>query len=219
MKHLLLFFVVQICMLQLQAQHFALGNDKFNIAYLGIDNPISIAVENCPCTNIVLKVEKGSVRGENCKFVFRGKEIGPAYITVFKKVANRLKKIGKYSLRVKRIPTPVLKIGPYSSYYNYNTENKVQRKVLAAQQFVRADIENLDICGSFLIDSFSVKIFYSDSTKMKTFSNVTGKISKQISYGFSILKKGDVVIFHKVFAKGPDGFQCELEPMILTIDN
>jgi hypothetical protein len=85
MKNLILIFIAQVYMLPLQAQHFALGFDKFNLAYIGLDNPISIAVENCPCNSIVLKVENGTVTGKNCNYIFRGKDVGTAHITVYKK--------------------------------------------------------------------------------------------------------------------------------------
>lgn len=218
MKKIILLFIVQICMLQLQAQHFAIGNEKFNIAYIGIDNPVSVAVENCPCSNIVLKVENGTVTGNNCKFIFRGKEVGGAYIIVYKKTANHLKEIGRYGLRVKRLPPPAFKIGPYSSNYFYS-ERKANTVVLAAQQFVRAESDGFDFDLMCRIDSFSVKIFNADSGNTSTYRNVSNKISQQISNAFSALKSGDTIFFNKIFARGPEGIQWQLDPLILTIEN
>ena len=218
MKNLLLFFVAQICMLQMEAQHFALSNDRMNVAYLGVDNPISIAVENYPCKSIVLKVKNGTVDGRNCRYIFRGIEVGVANITVYKKNGSRLKIIGEYALRVKRIPPPIVKIGPYGGNYFDNGGKKVEKVILAAQQFVRADLENFDFDAKFQIVSFSVKIFHADSCRSEVFHNTTGRISQEISDAFSGLKENDVILFNKIFAFGPDGFQWELAPLILTID-
>lgn len=206
-------------MLQLQAQHFAISNDQFNIAYLGLDNPISIAVENCPCKSIVLKAENGTIAGNNCKFVFRGEKVGAAYITVYKKTGSNLKKVGKFAFRVQRIPAPVFKIGPYGSR-DYESDNvkKVEKVVLAAQQFARADIECCGFEAKANVKSFSVKIFHADSAGSDIFFNETGKINGQIRNAFSELKKGDVIFFHKIFAIGPDGLQWQLTPLILTVD-
>ena len=217
MKNLLLFFVAQICMLHLQAQHFALANDKMNVAYLGVDNPISIAVENCPCKNIVLKVENGTITGKNCQYVFRGKEVGGAYITVYKKTANQLKEIGRYGFRVKRIPPPVFKIGPYGSSYYYSGR-KANSVILRSQQYVRAELDGFDYDAKMIIDSFSVKIFHSDSAKTSTFFNTTNRINEQIINAFAELKKDDILFFYEIYAKGPDGLQWKLDPLILTID-
>ena len=218
MKNLLLFFVFQICMLQMNAQHFALSNDRMNIAYLGVDNPISIAVENCPCKNIVLKVKNGTVVGQNCRYIFRGKEVGAASIVVYEKNGKQLKVIGEYPLKVKRFPPPTFKIGPYGSSYFYDSDRKVQKVVLANQQYVRAELEGFDIDIHYSIDSFAVKIFYNDSFKVKTFVNASNKINQELSNGFSILKKDDVILFHNIFITGPDGQHYELDPLILTID-
>lgn len=154
MKALFAIFVAQICIMSSQAQRFTVSNDRLNIAYIGIDNPISITVENCPCNSIVVRSDNGTISGRNCRFIFRGAEIGAANITVYQKTATHLKKVGQYPLRVKSIPPPVFKIGPYGSNVGFQTEKKIQKVILAAQQFVRANFENLDICASYNIDSF-----------------------------------------------------------------
>jgi hypothetical protein len=218
MKNLLIIFFALICMLPLQAQHFALGNDKFNIAYIGVDNPISIAVENCPCNSIILKVDNGTVTGENCKYIFRVNEVGVAHIKLYKKTVNHLKEVGQYAFRVKRIPPPVFKIGPYGVSYFY-ADRKARAVVLKSQQYVRAELEGFDFDARCLVDSFQVKIFHVDSAKTNTYFNTTNKISQQIIDAISELKNGDVIFFHKIFAKGPDGIQWELDPLILTIEN
>lgn len=218
MKNLFLFFLAQIFMLHLQAQHFALGNDRFNIAYIGVDNPLSIAVENCPCNNIVLKVDNGTITGKDCHFIYRGIETGTANITVYKKTANHLKKVGLYAFRVKRIPPPGFRIGPYGVSYFY-LDRKAKTVVLTAQQYARAEFDGFDFDVRCVIDSFSVKIFHADSGKSNMFLNVSNKISQQIKEAFAELKKEDIIFFNKIFAKGPDGIQWELDPLILTIEN
>ena len=80
MKKFLLIFIVQLSALLVTAQRFAIGADKNNIFYLGIDNPVSIAVENCPCNNIVLKIKNGNVTGRNCQYLFTGDSAGAAKI-------------------------------------------------------------------------------------------------------------------------------------------
>lgn len=217
MKRILPFIVLSVFFCQLSAQQIAVSPDRNNIFYVGIDNPITVTAENCSCNELVVKASNGTLTGKGCQYLFRGIEQGRADITVYKKTGKKLKEIGNNAFRVKRIPPPVFKIGPYGGS-NYSLERKAQRVVLAGQQFVRADLENFDFDVRFNIDSFSVKIFYGDSCKTKTFFNSTGKISQQLSDAFSILKKDDIVIFNKIFAKGPDGQEWELVPLILTIE-
>ena len=200
------------------AQKITVTNDRNNFFYLGLDNPITVIAENCSCKDLVVKTNNGNITGTGCTRIYRGNEVGKTDIIVYKKLGNKLKKIGENTFRVKIFPPPVFKIGPYGGGYESNNERKVQKVVIANQQYVRADLENFDFDIKYSIDSFSVKVFYNDSAKIKTFFNVTGKISQQISDGFSVLKKDDIVIFYSIFAKGPAGQQYELAPLILTIE-
>lgn len=217
MKQVLSIFLVLIGVLPLQAQRFAVGNDKFNIAYIGLDNPISIAVENCPCSDIVLKVNNGTITGSGCQYIYRGKETGSDRIKIYKKAGGKLKEVGQYAFRVKQIPPPVFKIGPYGVGFLY-AERKVRAVVLGSMEYVRADIEGFDFDARCRVDSFKVKIFHADSGKISSFFNLTNTINQQIRDAFVNLHSCDVIYFYKIFAKGPDDLQWELDPLILTID-
>lgn len=199
---------------QVFAQQVAVSADKNNVFYLGLDNPITVTVENCSCNDLVVKTDNGEVTGKGCQLIFRGKEYGRAAIMVYKKAGNKLKEIGSNAFRVKKIPPPVFRIGPYGHSY----DRKARSVVMANQQYVRAELDGFDFDARFAIDSFWVKIFYNDSCKTKSFFNTTGKISQAVLDAFSVLKEEDVVIFHKIYAKGPDGLQWQLDPLILTIE-
>jgi len=168
MKHLFFFVLINFFALQISAQRVAVSPDKNNVFYFGVDNPITVAAENCSCNDLVVKTNNGSVIGNPCKLIYRARETGGADITVYKKIGNKLKKISTNAFRVKRIPPPVFKIGPYGGAYDYSNERKVQRVVIANQQYVRAELENFDIDVKYLIDSFFVNIFYNDSANFKS---------------------------------------------------
>lgn len=220
MKRLFILFIIisPVCSKLLWAQHFALANDKNNIAYIGMDNPISIAVENCPCNNIVLKVDNGKLSGSGCQYIFRGKGVGAAYIKVYKRSAGKLKMIGRYAFRVKQIPPPAFKIGPYSLHHFYEGR-KAKSALLGLQEYVRAELEGFDYQAVFVVDSFRVNLFHANAAKIDNYFNIGNKLSQPIKDAFSGLKAGDVVFFYKIFARGPDGIQWELDPLILTIED
>jgi GldM C-terminal domain len=203
------------------SQHIAVSADKNNILYIGVDNPISITVEGISCNDIIVKTDNGSIsKYKNCSYSFRGSKPGRTDIILYKKVKAKLKEIGRRAFRLKNIPVPSFYIAQYGSNYFYsdfNNKGKANKVALAAQQYVRAELENFDFQANFLIDSFSVKIFSGDSCKTKLFFNISNKISQQITDAFSILKNDDIVIFHKIYAKAPDGSEWELAPLILTI--
>ena len=47
------------------AQHFAIASDNNNVLYVGLDNPLSISAENCPCSQLIVKTNNGKVITEN----------------------------------------------------------------------------------------------------------------------------------------------------------
>jgi hypothetical protein len=108
------------------AQNFAVGLNKMIVFYLGIDNPVTIAVENCPCNQVVVKTTNGTLSGKGCNFILRVKERGASEIMVYKKNGNRLKEIGVYGARVKEIPLPTFKIGYYGLCQDKITSNHIK---------------------------------------------------------------------------------------------
>lgn len=94
------------------AQHISVANDKENILYVGIPNPLTIVAENCPCNKLVVKTSIGKISGSDCSYTFLSEQEGKAEITVYRKDGDKLKRIAKSDLRVKSIPPPVFCIGP-----------------------------------------------------------------------------------------------------------
>jgi hypothetical protein len=54
MKKIVFLLITLICCNILLAQHVTVANTKMNILYVGIDNPISITVENYDCDDLVI---------------------------------------------------------------------------------------------------------------------------------------------------------------------
>ncbi len=214
MKLISIFILLVALAGSINAQHIAVAADRENILYVGLENPVTITAENCPCNQLVVKTDNGFIEGSSCKYSFRGGTIGKANITVYKKAANRLSKLGVSSFRVKRLPAPVFKIGPYGEY----NKNNVELRVLATQLYARADIECCGFDAKAPIDSFCVEILQIDSCRVKYYLNVTNELSEKVRTAFSLLVPNDIVVFKKIYAKGPDGSQWELDPLVLTIE-
>jgi len=207
MKLLLLAFFLFLNAV-LFAQRSAVAADKMNVFYLDVDNPVTLAAENCPCSQLIVKATNGEIKGAGCKYIFKGKEIGQSVITLYRKTGNNSKKLNEFAFRVKRIPDPVFKIGPYGGYWS-----AVHASVISAQDFVRADMENFDFDARFVVDSFRLTILSKDSTVF-TFMNYTNRISNEIKSAFYKLKISDQLVFDKIYIKGPDGSERQISPVI-----
>ena len=219
MKTAFLVLLFQFFLTVVFAQQVAIATDKTSVFYLGVDNPLTVTAENCPCHNLVVKTDNGKITGTGCKLSYWGNTVGTATIKVYKRTQGTLKKIGSNVFRVKRIPAPSFKIGPYGGSIYANLERKAKKVVIANQQFVRAEFDWIGIDANFPVDSFYVTIFYTDSSKTKTFFNTSNAIRQELREAFSILKKDDIIIFDKIFVKGLDGLEWELDPLILSIEN
>jgi GldM C-terminal domain len=205
----LFFLIAGLC----NAQHISVANDKENILYVGISNPLTIVAENCPCNMLVVKTSNGKIIGSNCSYMFQGEQAGKAEITVYKKEGGKLKRIGKSDFWVKSIPLPVFCIG---SYCNTGV-TRAKKNAIAAQEFVRAELLNFGFDAKFQIDSFNVKIISNDTCKAQQFVNKTGLISKEIRDAFSQLKENDVIIFSGIIVIGPDGIKREIAPFTMSV--
>ena len=202
-KYFLLILILPLLQIS-NGQGFAIALDKMNVLYLGLDNPVTIAVENTSNKSLIVKTTNGKISGANGNYIFRGNEVGTAEISIYKKANNKLVKIGSSYFRVKMIPPPVFKIG--------SGRRLVPKAELVAQQYARADYDE-DIRSK--VDSFEVCIVSGDTCKVNK-KNIGNEISEAIRNEFQQLKANDVVIFKNIFATGPDGTR-ELEPVMITI--
>ncbi len=213
MKTLLLSFLSFYSVCSVNAQTAAVSADKMNVLYKGIDNPLTIVLANCPCSKIRVHTSIGSLDGRDCRYLFKADTTGVANITVSRKDAPS-KGVTVWQFRVKEIPDPVFKIGPYGMESSYI----VSSGVLSAQQYVRAELENFDFDVRFRIDSCRIRIFSSDSCKVRSYSIESNLLPEEVRTGFNELNESDIIVFDKIFAMGPDGITRRLKPLILTIE-
>jgi GldM C-terminal domain len=200
----LLFFAYFIS----NAQKFSIAGDKNNTLYLGLDNPLSIAVENYSCKSIIVKTDNGTISSASGKYIFHSTKIGKAEIILYRKTNGRTKEIGRSTFRVKSIPDPIAKVGPTSGGY-------INKVILRNQQYMRADYEYCNCRAT--IDSFIVCIVRGDTCLYNEIKNIGGKFSNEVISALSIIKKDDAVIFKKIFAEGLNDISISLAPILFVI--
>ena len=192
------------------SQKFSVSPDKNNVFYIGVDNPITIAVENTSCKSLIVKSTNGEIEGKSGTYVLCSSKVGRADIIIYKKVAGHLKEIGRSYFRVKSLPDPVAKIGPSSG-------GNISKVILQNQEFIRAELEGFDFQLMSRVDSFTICIIRGDTCLYKEIKNIGGKLNAQVKNALSGIKNNDTVIFKKIFASGPDGVSKGLAPILLFI--
>ena len=211
MKKIFLLLQIFFCFYSFSiGQRISIANEKENVVYIGIDNPITIAVENFSGKSIIAKTNNGELLGREWRYTFRPKEIGRADIILYKKIKGEFKEIGRRSFRAKRLWDPVFKIG--------SGKDLISKKELLSQQFVRADFEGSDFDLRFTVISFTACIFFNDSCKYVEINNYTNELNEEIRTNFSNFKQGDFLIFKNIVVQGPDGFRNLKQVFIRIIE-
>jgi hypothetical protein len=88
------------------------SNDKMNIVYVGLRNPISVAVEGVMCKDLTIGVSNAKITdGENaCNYTCIPEHEGMVKIVITAKVKGELKNFGVHMFLAKPIPSPQIYI-------------------------------------------------------------------------------------------------------------
>jgi gliding motility-associated protein GldM len=165
--------------------------DKMNVFYIGVDNPVTIgSPTGWDKTNV--SMTGGTISGTGSKRIVRVSAIGNASITV---TADG--KPSTFPFRIKRIPDPIIKVGPSSG-------GRMQAVVFRSQQFVRADLENFDFEAKFSVTGGTVYFMNPGDRNVKQISLTSGNLGAASEY-MKTLAPGSTVIFDNIRVVGPDG--------------
>ncbi|MEP7128599.1 MAG: gliding motility protein GldM, partial [Chitinophagales bacterium] len=167
--------------------------DKMNVFYIGVDNPVSIS-SGTGWDKTKVSMSGGSLKpaGGPGKFVVNVSSPGKASINV-----NADGKASSYDFRIKRIPDPILKVGPSSG-------GRIQSVVFKNQQFARADLENFDFDARFTV--VSATVYFSGANFPSVIpATISGGSLAGITPQLQKCIPGTSVTFDNVKVQGPDG--------------
>ena len=93
------------------AQVIAVQADKMNVLYTCIENPITVAVEMVPCSELVVTIDNGKIEKNDWDppghYQVWPSHAGQAIISISRKSKNgAIKKLGEQKFRVKQTPVP-----------------------------------------------------------------------------------------------------------------
>jgi len=167
--------------------------DKMNVFYIGVDNPITISSgTGWDKTHVSMTSGSLSPAGGPGKFNVRVSAVGKATINV-----NADGKNSSYDFRVKRIPDPILKVGPSNG-------GRMQSVVFKNQQFCRADLENFEFDARFSVVSATVYFSGANFSSVQT-ATISGGSLAGLSAQLARCIPGTSITFDNVKVQGPDG--------------
>ena len=167
--------------------------DKMNVFYIGVDNPITVSSgTGWDKTKVSMSGGNLNPAGGPGRYNVRVSAPGNASITV-----NADGKPSTYPFRIKRIPDPVIKVGPSGG-------GRIQSVVFKNQGFARADLENFDFDAKFNIVSATIYFSGANFPNVQpatisggSLAGIQGQLAKCIP--------GTSVTFDNVKVQGPDG--------------
>ena len=180
--------------------------DKMNVFYIGVDNPISVAVAGAPSSQVKVNGSGPiSVSGSNGKFVVKATRPGEAKITVSAPGINK-----SVDFRVKRIPDPVARLSKSNGGAMGNGEFK-------AQAGVGAFLDNFDFDAKCNIQGFNLTRVAKRADPVEAI-NGGARYSDKAKRLVMQAKPGDIFYFDNVKARCPgDSAGRKINSMVFKI--
>lgn len=172
----------------------AVAPTKMNILYVGVDNPVTIAVAGIVSNNVTAEVDNGTIKGEKGVYIINPSMANKvAVVTV--RVDNQIVK--KEVFRVKLVPDPVAKL------LNIKSSGAIDRDLLLKQEGIVAELENFDFDISFRVVEFTVSCVIDGFSKEEV--AISNKFTPQQKDLFAKVKTNGKVYIENIKAQGPDG--------------
>ena len=187
------------------SQDAVVAATNMNVLYLGIANPVEVAVPGVLSDNVTVTLSNGTI-----KKVSNGWEVFPANTgeSVFTISVNGTKVADK-TFRVKTIPFPV------AVFAGKNVGTVSKTEVLKVEA-LEARLPDFAWDINFKINSFSLLMSDESGDRMEFAKD--NRITERMKSLLTSLQRGQTIAFKDIKATGPDGRTIALNPILLKID-
>lgn len=175
-------------------QRFAISNARQNILYVGIPNPLEVAVEGYKCKSLTVTTDRGTIEAfqDECGYMVNVDTPVKTNITITDKRSKR--KIGVMEFRVKHLPDPIALVGTKHG-------GDIKKNILKVQLGVVAELWGFDFDARFIVTGFTVTILRESNCIFR--KQCTGTMfPPEVTVAFGSLETDDVVIFSGMTYKG-----------------
>lgn len=187
------------------SQVIAVANENMNILYLGIPNPIVVAVENISSKSFIVTTDNGDIYADTKEghYIIQPVHVGTATVYIEKKYKNgQIKTVGSVIFKVKRYPMPVVQLSG-------RTAGKFDKGLLCAQIALSALTLGMDIDARFAVTRYTVVVKRRKRTIFShSLSDFNGtRIDSVTNKFFKKLHNKDTVIFKDIQVKDMYGIE------------
>ncbi len=197
-----------------RAQVVAIQNDKHNTLYIGVNNYLTVAVEQCPADTIQVTSTAGKLEapGSNDHNHYNILVDSPGYvlIEVKKRVGNEYKVIGNQRYKVAYLPDPV-------PYYARRRGGPLALADMDEGFVPMAKLPGYEKMTRYVMDSFAVLVLRGDKLAYVCREAGSAKMSDATLAFFKTLQPGDKLLFTGLSCTGRDKRKTRLPVMEFDI--
>jgi|GEM_PF-2964398 len=196
-------FLLLLLLLGIQKVHSQLivMNGKMNIVYYGVDNPISFSVNGYDSKQLILKASCGELRKNEDGYVWKmcGEKEASVSFNSFLKRGNKMIALGQSDYRIKKVPDPVILLGPSNHGFGKIGLHNIQ--------YINVALFNFDFDIKFLVTECDIEIYKKQGDTM-LFHNTGSKINEEPIKEIRKLIEGENICIKNVFVTVEN---CELK--------
>jgi hypothetical protein len=179
----------------------AISADELNVFYVGLDNPISVAVAGVDSRNVSVTASAGNLQnvgGGRYKVLFPARQGNESIISVSAKMGDgRVVPMGSKKFKIRNVPRPTFRAGALSF------DKPVPLSALMAQSSAVAILENFVYDGvKYSIQGFTFTGIGRTGPKK---ASITGASLQGIKGILGGMRAGEFVMFSDIRAVGPSG--------------
>ncbi len=189
---------------------FAISATKMNVFYVGIENPVSIAVSNVSPEDLIVNISSGSIinRTGVGTYIVKVRKTEPVTINLSTIVNGETVKLGSQEYRCKRVPDPYPNVGGKRG-------GVISLQNLLATNHVSAGLGDFVFDLKFPVVSFSLSI--SSGGFIENKSSNSSIITAGMKNMLRECESGQKIFFEDIKARSPDGSIRQLGAIAFTI--
>jgi N-acetylmuramoyl-L-alanine amidase len=201
-----------------KAEHkVAIALDKMNMLYIGVDNPVSLAVSGYNTEDLIISMQNGTIAGKDGKYIARVSNTNPAEIIIETIENGKRKLLGRQTYRVKRVPDPVDRIA-YSDFdYTINPKLGIDgsgKVRLKTDDFLNA--KKITAGTGYEVTEATVYFSGAGFPKVK-YSTLNGNELSKLKENSANCVAGSIISFDNVRVKGDNGYYATIDGLSIQL--
>lgn len=209
-KTILLILFIVTCFFS-QAQQAVVALPAMNVVYIGLDNPLKIAVEGYTNDKLAVGCENCTIVKASHYYILKVTKPGTCKVIVSYK-EKKILKTDTLLFRVKSVPKPESMFGELES-------GPLSVTALLEQCTINAVLPNFYYDGiSFKVVKFS-SLFVPKYGEASAFNPNNDKIPLELKRLIINSRTGDKILVDDIQVTGPGGVKKRLGPIAITIEN